>query len=50
MFSNLKTEDKITVMLSDEELDTIIQWGFIVSAERPLSEKERELYFKITNG
>jgi hypothetical protein len=36
--------------LTDEELEIITNWGFIVSTERPLSEEEKELYFKITNA
>lgn len=34
---------------TDEELELLRNWGFIVSTERPLSDKEKELYFKITD-
>jgi hypothetical protein len=35
---------------TDEGLEILINWGFIVSTERPLSEAEKELYFKITDA
>jgi hypothetical protein len=33
-----------------EELKIISHWGFIASTERPLSNEEKELYFKITGA
>ncbi|PKR82466.1 hypothetical protein [Heyndrickxia camelliae] len=50
VFVELKGDNKITITLSDEELDIIQNWGFIVSTERPLAKKEADLYYKITNG
>ena len=49
IFVELKDNKNLTISLSDEELDIIQNWGFIVSTERPLAEREKELYFKITN-
>lgn len=49
-FREIANEDRQTISVTDEELDMICHWGFIVSTERPLAEKERELYFKLTGG
>lgn len=49
VFLDLKKGDGLTITLTEEELNIIQNWGFIVSTERPLSEKEKELYFNITN-
>lgn len=49
-FVELKGNKNTTVTLTDEELDIIQNWGFIVSTERPLAERERDLYFRITNA
>lgn len=35
---------------TEEELDILKNWGFIISTERPLNEEETELYYKITNA
>jgi hypothetical protein len=35
---------------SEEEIEILQNWGFLVSTERPLSDEEKELYFKITKG
>ena len=32
---------------TEEELEIIRNWGFIASTERPLSDDEKELYFKL---
>lgn len=45
----IKKKYALTLSLTEEELDIIQNWGFIVSTERLLAEKERELYFKITD-
>lgn len=50
VFRDLKGVAYNTVTLTDEELDMISAWGFIVSTERPLNKKEQDLYFKLTNG
>jgi hypothetical protein len=50
VFVELRNDKNLTISLTDEELDIIQNWGFIVSTERPLSEKEKELYFKITDA
>lgn len=50
VFVDLNNNNINTLTLTDEELDIIQNWGFIVSTERPLSEKDRDLYFKITNA
>ncbi|MFO1442965.1 hypothetical protein KDN24_07005 [Bacillus sp. Bva_UNVM-123] len=49
VFVELKNKQELTLFLTDEELDIIINWGFIVSTDRPLNEKEQELYFRITD-
>lgn len=36
--------------LTEKELEIIANWGFIVSVERPLTEEEKQLYFKITDA
>jgi hypothetical protein len=42
--------DKDVKEFTEEELEIIANWGFIVSTERPLSKEETELYFKVTNA
>jgi hypothetical protein len=37
------------VKFTDTELEIIKTWGFIASTENPLSEKEVDLYKKVTN-
>jgi phosphopantothenoylcysteine synthetase/decarboxylase len=47
----LERENKSLAMkiISEEEFEILQHWGFIASTERPLSKKEAELYFKITD-
>jgi hypothetical protein len=49
-FVELKNNSNFTISVTEEELDMITNWGFIVSTERPLNEKEKELYFKLTDA
>lgn len=49
VFTEINNKENYSLSLTDEEMDIIQNWGFIVSTERPLADKERELYFKITD-
>lgn len=49
-FTTIKKLGNITLTLSEKEVKIIKDWGFKVSTERPLSEEEMELLYRIASN